>query len=85
MKLSRQTAHRLALHYAIAERDGFAAATAGCGDGQSEKASALASEFRRVLREEFGEVTVDDALEAENHPTVSIFDIPALQAELGAT
>jgi hypothetical protein len=84
MKLSRQTAHRLALHYAIAERDGFAGATAGCGDGVSEKASALANEFRRVLREEFGEVTVDDAIEAANLPTVSIFDIPALQAEQGA-
>lgn len=84
MAMSRRTAHRLALHYAIAERDSYAAATAGCGDGQSEKASALASEFRRVLREEFGEVTADDAFEAEGHRSVSIFDITAMQAEQGA-
>ena len=74
-QLSRRNAHRLALHYAIAERDSFADATAGCGDGQTEKASALANEFRRVLLEEFGEVTAEDAFKAAGHPSVSIFDL----------
>lgn len=80
-KLSRRTAHRLALHYAIAERDSYAAATAHCGDGQAEKAASLANEFRRVLSEEFGEITSNDAIEAANYPAVSIFALPAAPGE----
>ena len=60
-KLSRDTAHRLALHYAINERDSYADAYGGEGP-EAERAMRLASEFRRVLREEFGEITSEDAL-----------------------
>lgn len=74
-RISRRNAHRLALHYAIAERDSFADATSGCGGGQTEKAAALANEFRRVLLEEFGEITAEDAFAAARHPSVSIFDL----------
>jgi len=73
-RLSRRNAHRLALHYAICERDSFADAYHP-DDEPGKRAAFLASEFRRVLKEEFGEITSEDRLRAENYETVSIMDL----------
>lgn len=75
-RLSRKEAHRLALHYAIVERDSFADANLGSDEVQAEKARNLASEFRRVLREEFDDMTWEDAFAARTDiVSVSIWDL----------
>lgn len=73
-KMSRRTVHRLALHYAICERDSYADAW-GPGEPERVRAEFQASEFRRVLKEEFGQLTAEDTFAAANHPSVSIFDL----------
>lgn len=73
-KLSRKAAHRLALHYAISERLSFA----DCqhrDDPGFQRAVLMANEFRRVLKEEFGEMTWEDEFAAANYPSVDIHDI----------
>lgn len=73
-KLSRREAHRLAFHYAINERDSFAGAYDSTPDDPAAtRAAWLASEFRRGLKEEFGEITTEDHMIANPGPSVSIF------------
>lgn len=73
--MSRRQAHRLALHYAIAERDSYADAW-HFGSEERARAERQSSEFRRVLHEEFGEITSEDALAQSNMVPVSINDLP---------
>lgn len=62
-KLSRREAYRLALHHAITDRESMAEAW-DSHTAESQDAAWLASEFKRVLAEAFGERTVEDALAA---------------------
>jgi hypothetical protein len=73
-KRTRREVYRLALHYAIAERDSYAAAWEK-GSPERTRAEDLAAEFRQVLKEAFGEVTWEDEFAAANHPSISVHDI----------
>lgn len=75
-RLSRRDAYRLALHYAIVERESFAEAWAHMDDEAApQKAAWLASEFRRVLAESFGEQTVEDAMAQQLGPGVPLSQV----------
>lgn len=74
-RMSRRTAHRLALHYAINERDSYADAWRA-GSPERQRAEWQAAEFRRVLKEEFGQITAEDHFAAQNYPSLNIEDIP---------
>lgn len=83
-KLSRSEAHRLALIYAIAERDSLVYSfERSSKDPGAIHAAYLAKEFRRVLLEEFGEITQEDYDKANPLPPISIFDIPINQGGSG--
>lgn len=73
-RLTRREAHRLALHYAICERDSFAEANRP-GEPARDRAEFLAAEFRRVLRDEFGEQTWEDDLASQDIPSISLSEI----------
>lgn len=77
-RLSRREAHRLALHYAINERDSLVDAySRGMQDDPAPvRAAWLAAEFRRVLAKEFGQRTVEDEMVGQGTP-VSIFELAA--------
>lgn len=73
---SRRTLHRLALHYAIAERDSFAEAYGeDSNDDAATRARQLAADFRRCLFEEFGEITSEDALATGPGRFISIHEV----------
>lgn len=76
-RLSRKEAHRLALHYAICERDSLSEAYSERDDPAAVRARWLAAEFRRVLRDEFGQITLEDDLAANPGPGVPIQELAA--------
>lgn len=73
-KLSRREAHRIALHFAINERDSFAGAHSP-DEPAAIRAVVLAAELRRVLLEEFGEIIREDYLIQNPGTSISLFDL----------